>query len=122
MEQSVGAESAALPGQRVDGPVNVSPAREAVIKTVAVIALMYATYWIYWRWTSTSATHTNGIVHALRPWAAGPRPYVVTCQSRKLRKHVACSENCAVERGLPLDLSVSGEYERLHGLHWKPEA
>ena len=54
----------------VDAPTqNVTPRipewRENVIRTVAVITLIYATYWILWRWTHTINTTPRGIVPSL---------------------------------------------------------
>jgi cellulose synthase (UDP-forming) len=48
------------------GRLSVTPSlpewQENVIRAVAVIALLYATYWIWWRWTSTLNTDPRAIV------------------------------------------------------------
>jgi cellulose synthase (UDP-forming) len=48
---------------------NVTPRlpewREDLIRGVAVIAVGYATYWIWWRWTNTINTEPRAIVSSL---------------------------------------------------------
>lgn len=72
-------EVIAQAGRPVDGPMKTSPAREALIRTVAVIALMYATYWIYWRWTSTINTAPAAIVPSIVLLLAETWAYVNMC-------------------------------------------
>src|SRR5205085_9573066 len=40
-------------------------AREKLIRAVAAIALIYATYWILWRWTNTINPEPRAIVPSL---------------------------------------------------------
>jgi cellulose synthase (UDP-forming) len=79
MEQTYGVELATPESKRVDGPTHVSPAREALIKTVAIVALMYATYWIYWRWTSTINTDPRAIVPSVVLLLAETWAYLNMC-------------------------------------------
>ena len=79
MEQTYGVELATPASKRVDGPTHVSPAREALIKTVSIIALMYATYWIYWRWTSTINTDPRAIVPSVVLLLAETWAYLNMC-------------------------------------------
>jgi cellulose synthase (UDP-forming) len=53
--------------------------RENLIRTVAVIALIYATYWILWRWTSTINTEPKAIVPSLLLLVAETWAYVNMC-------------------------------------------
>lgn len=43
----------------------VSEAKERVIRAVAVVAVVYATYWILWRWTSTINPAPSAIVPSI---------------------------------------------------------
>ena len=53
--------------------------REKVIRTVAVIAVIYATYWIGWRWTSTINTEPRAIVPSLLLMLAETWAYLNMC-------------------------------------------
>jgi cellulose synthase (UDP-forming) len=43
----------------------LSPGRERFARTVAVVAILYATYWIVWRWTATINTDPTAVVPSL---------------------------------------------------------
>ena len=62
---------------------NVTPVlpewKEKVIRTVAVIAVAYATYWIGWRWTSTINTEAKAIVPSLLLMLAETWAYINMC-------------------------------------------
>jgi cellulose synthase (UDP-forming) len=79
MQTPAGVEPAVRSVQRGDGPLKVSDTREAVIRTVAVIAVMYATYWIYWRWTSTINTDPAAIVPSILLLLAETWAYIGMC-------------------------------------------
>ncbi|HET9454108.1 MAG TPA: hypothetical protein VFO66_07495, partial [Gemmatimonadaceae bacterium] len=55
-------EEVGVPGT-VRGPrIAHSEARERLIRTVAILALLYGAYWIYWRWTTTINTAPEAVV------------------------------------------------------------
>src|SRR4051812_8532931 len=56
-----------------------SELRERLIRTVAVVALLYGGYWIYWGWTSTINTEPAAIVPSLLLIAAETWAYVNMC-------------------------------------------
>ena len=62
---------------------NAIPARrewqEKLIRAIAVIALIYATYWIYWRWTYTVNTDPKAIVPSVLLLLAETWAYVNMC-------------------------------------------
>ncbi|HET9426500.1 MAG TPA: hypothetical protein VFO55_14105, partial [Gemmatimonadaceae bacterium] len=72
-------EIVAQSGKRVDGPLTTSDTREGLIRTVAVIALLYATYWVYWRWTSTMNTSPSAIVPSVILLVAETWAYLNMC-------------------------------------------
>ena len=53
--------------------------RERMIRTVAVIAVVYATYWIGWRWTNTINTEPRAIVPSLLLMLAETWAYINMC-------------------------------------------
>jgi cellulose synthase (UDP-forming) len=117
MEQTSGAELAApLPGRRVDGPITVSPAREAVIKAVAVIALMYATYWIYWRWTSTINTDPKAIVPSVILLLAETWAYLNMCMFVMLTWRLTNREPGPAPSGRTVDVFITCYNEPLEVL------
>jgi cellulose synthase/poly-beta-1,6-N-acetylglucosamine synthase-like glycosyltransferase len=66
--------------ERVRSATPVLPEwRERMIRTVAVIAVVYATYWIGWRWTNTINTEPRAIVPSLLLMLAETWAYVNMC-------------------------------------------
>src|ERR1041385_7328785 len=53
--------------------------REKLIRTVAIIALLYGGYWIWWRWTNTINTDPVAIVPSLLLLLAETWAYVNMC-------------------------------------------
>ena len=53
--------------------------REKLIRTVAVVAVLYATYWIFWRWTNTINTEPRAIVPSLLLMLAETWAYINMC-------------------------------------------
>lgn len=53
--------------------------REKVIRSVAVLAVAYASYWIWWRWTHTINTEPRAIVPSLLLMLAETWAYINMC-------------------------------------------
>ena len=53
--------------------------QEKLIRAVAVIALIYATYWIYWRWTHTANTDPQAVVPSVLLLLAETWAYINMC-------------------------------------------
>src|SRR5688500_14286834 len=80
MEHTAAAEEVITQsGQPADGPLKTSETREALIRTVAVVALLYATCWIYWRWTSTMHTAPEAIVPSILLLIAETWAFISMC-------------------------------------------
>ena len=63
-----------------DGPAQGQPEwRERLIRTVAVLALVYGAYWIYWRWTNTMNTAPNAIAASIILLVAETWAYLAMC-------------------------------------------
>src|SRR3954469_12474800 len=73
---------------RGDSPLKMSPAREALSRTAAVIAGLYATYWIVWRWTSTINTSPQAIVPSVVLMLAETWAYINMCMFVMLTWHL----------------------------------
>jgi cellulose synthase (UDP-forming) len=103
-------------GQRVDGPLRGSEKREALIHTVAVIALMYATYWIYWRWTSTMNTAPAAIVPSVVLLVAETWAYINMCMFVMLTWRLTDREPGPAPRGRTVDVFITCYNEPLEVL------
>src|SRR5690349_12570532 len=116
MEQTSGAEIAMPQLVRGDGPLRMSPRREALIHVVAVIALMYATYWIYWRWTSTINTSPQAIVPSLVLLLAETWAYLNMCMFVMLTWRLTNREPGPPPRGHTVDVFITCYNEPLEVL------
>src|SRR3954470_10107184 len=116
MEQPSGAAAAAPQLLRGDAPLRMSPRREALIHTVAVIALMYATYWIYWRWTSTINTSPEAIVPSVVLLLAETWAYINMCMFVMLTWRLTERDAGPPPRGRTVDVFITCYNEPLEVL------
>ena len=101
---------------RGDGPLRISPRREALIHTVAVIALLYATYWIYWRWTSTINTAPEAIVPSIVLLLAETWAFLNMCMFVMLTWRLTEREPGPPPRGKTVDVFITCYNEPLEVL------
>jgi cellulose synthase (UDP-forming) len=94
----------------------MSPRREALIHTVAVIALLYATYWIYWRWTSTINTSPEAIVPSVVLLLAETWAYLNMCMFVMLTWRLTDREPGPPPRGRTVDVFITCYNEPLEVL------
>lgn len=80
-EATAGTSTNERPQAALEGgaAVALSEGRERFIRAVAVIALLYGAYWIYWRWTSTINTAPEAVVPSLLLLLAETWAYLVMC-------------------------------------------
>ena len=70
---------AGVPGTSEGPRTPHSEARERFIRAVAVVALLYGAYWIYWRWTTTINTAPEAVVPSILLLLAETWAYLVMC-------------------------------------------
>ena len=116
MDQTSGAEVATPQLVRGDGPLQTSPRREALIHTVAVVALLYATYWIYWRWTSTLNTSPDAIVPSVVLLVAETWAYINMCMFVMLTWRLTDREPGPAPGGKTVDVFITCYNEPLEVL------
>jgi cellulose synthase (UDP-forming) len=114
--ESPGAEAVAPIRLRGDSPLKMSAAREALCRTVAVVALMYATYWIWWRWTSTINTSPEAIVPSVVLLLAETWAYINMCMFVMLTWHLTEREPGPPPPGRTVDVFITCYNEPLEVL------
>jgi cellulose synthase (UDP-forming) len=83
------------------------PQREALIRTVAAIAVIYATYWIYWRWTHTINTAPRAIVPSVILVLAETWAYISMCLFVMLTWKLTNRDPGPAPRGRTVDVFIT---------------
>src|ERR1044071_3650763 len=81
--------------------------REILIRTVAFVALLYATYWICWRWTSTINTEPKAIVPSVVLLLAETWAYVNMCLFVFLTWNLTDREPGPAPKGRTVDVFIT---------------
>src|SRR4051812_20645001 len=80
MQHDVMEDAAVLPEAELAAtPLHPSRAREHVIRAVAILAVVYGTYWIGWRWMNTINTASGALVPSLLLVIAETWAFINTC-------------------------------------------
>ena len=115
---STAISSAADPASRVRADVGPeTPAwREPMIRAVAVVTLVYATYWILWRWTNTINTAPGAIVPSIILLVAESWAYLGMCFFVLLTWRLTDREPGPAPSGKTLDVFITCYNEPLEVL------
>jgi cellulose synthase (UDP-forming) len=81
--------------------------REKLIRCVAAVALLYATYWIFWRWTHTINTAPAAIVPSLLLLAAETWAYLNMCMFVFLVWRLRERDPGPAPAGMPVDVFIT---------------
>ncbi len=100
----------ASPAPRVDA------SREKIIRAVAIIALLYATYWIGWRWTHTINTDPKAIVPSVILLIAETWAYLNMCMFVMLTWNLTDRDPGPSPRGRTVDVFITCYNEPLQVL------
>jgi cellulose synthase (UDP-forming) len=90
--------------------------RERLIRTVAIIALAYATYWIWWRWTHTINTDPKAFVPSMILLLAETWAYLSMCMFVMLTWHLTNRDPGPAPVGRTVDVFITCYNEPLEVL------
>ena len=92
----------------IDGPSLGQPVwRERLIRTVAVAALVYGAYWIYWRWMNTINTAPGAIVPSIILLLAETWAYLAMCMFVMLTWKLPDRDPGPAPRGRTVDVFIT---------------